>query len=127
MPLLMKERQVVIVARELSGETLTHVAKTEADGVPFVMATIAAGATVHADEASHWDNLEGRFLTKRINHSEAYYKDGACTNMAEASSAAFVAPKSARITTSRAATCNPTRWKWRGAKTTAAFPTASNS
>jgi transposase-like protein len=77
------KRQVVIVARELDGETLTHVAKSEADGVPFVMATIAAGATVHADEASHWDHLEARFLTKRINHSEAYSKDGACTNMAE--------------------------------------------
>ena len=42
-----------------------------------------AGATIHADEASHWDNLEARFLTKRINHSEAYSLDGACTNQAE--------------------------------------------
>jgi hypothetical protein len=73
----------VIVARELDGETLTHVAKTEADGVPFVMATIAAGAIVHADEASHWDALEAKFLTRRINHSEAYSTPEACTNMAE--------------------------------------------
>lgn len=77
------KRQVVIVARELDGETLTHVAKSEAEGVPFVMATIAAGTVVHADEASHWDHLEAKYLTKRINHSEAYSADGACTNAAE--------------------------------------------
>ena len=77
------KRQVVIVARERDGETLTHVAKSEADGVPFVMATVAAGATVHADEASHWDNLEARFLTRRINHSVAYSTPESCTNMAE--------------------------------------------
>jgi len=77
------KRQVVIVARELDGETLTHVAKSEAEGVPFVMATIAAGTIVHADEASHWDHLEAKYLTRRINHSEAYSADGACTNAAE--------------------------------------------
>lgn len=77
------KRQVVIVARELDGETRTHVAKSEAEGVAFVMATVAPGVTVHADEASHWDNLEARFLTKRINHTEAYSADGACTNAAE--------------------------------------------
>jgi transposase-like protein len=77
------KRQVVVVARERDGETLTHVAQSEAAGVPFVLATIAAGSTVHADEASHWDDVEARYLTKRINHSEAYSHDGACTNMAE--------------------------------------------
>ena len=77
------KRQVVIVAREHGGETLTHVAKSEAAGVAFVMATVAAGATVHADEANHWDALESRFLTRRINHSEAYSTDEACTNQAE--------------------------------------------
>jgi transposase-like protein len=77
------KRQVVIVARELDGETATSVAKTEADGVSFVMDRVAAGSIVHADEASHWDALEARFLTKRINHSEAYSTAEACTNMAE--------------------------------------------
>ena len=77
------KRQVVIVARELDGETRTAVAKSEAAGVAFIMETVAPGVTVHADEASHWDHLEARFLTKRINHSEAYSADGACTNMAE--------------------------------------------
>ncbi|MDB5441246.1 MAG: putative transposase [Caulobacteraceae bacterium] len=77
------KRQVVVVARERDGDTVTHIANSEAEGVPFVMATVAEGSTIHADEASHWDHLEARFLTKRINHSEAYSFDGACTNQAE--------------------------------------------
>lgn len=77
------KRQVVVVARERGGETLTHVAKTEADGVPFVMGVVNPGSTVHADEASHWDNLEARFLTKRINHSVEYSSAESCTNQAE--------------------------------------------
>lgn len=79
------KRQVVIVAREhgADGETLTHVAKSEAEGVAFVMATVQPGSVVNADEANHWDQLEARFLTKRINHSEAYSTPEACTNVAE--------------------------------------------
>jgi transposase-like protein len=77
------KRQVVVVARERDGETLTHVAKTEADGVPFVLGNVQPGATIHADEAGHWDNLEAKFLTRRINHSVAYSTPESCTNMAE--------------------------------------------
>lgn len=77
------KRQVVVVARERDGETLTHVAKSEAEGVPFVLGSVAHGSTVHADEASHWDNLEARFLTKRINHSVEYSNGESCTNQAE--------------------------------------------
>jgi transposase-like protein len=77
------KRQVVVVARERDGETLTHVARTEAAGVPFVLATIQHGSTVHADEAAHWDDVEARYLTKRINHSVEYSTAEACTNQAE--------------------------------------------
>jgi transposase-like protein len=77
------KRQVVVVARERDGETLTHVAKSEAEGVPFVLSNVKPGAVIHADEASHWDHLEARFLTRRINHSVAYSTPEACTNMAE--------------------------------------------
>lgn len=79
------KRQVVVVAREHGpdGETLTHVAASEAEGVPFVLANVRPGTTIHADEANHWDALEAKYLTRRINHSEAYSLDGACTNMAE--------------------------------------------
>ncbi|RWA61501.1 IS1595 family transposase [Mesorhizobium sp.] len=77
------KRQSVIVARETNGRTITHVAKTEAAGVAFVAANVKHGSTVHADEASHWDKLAAYFPIKRINHQEAYSKDGACTNAAE--------------------------------------------
>ena len=77
------KRRVVVIARERKGRTLTTVTKTEADGVAFVKAMITEGSTVHADEASHWDALHAKFETFRINHSEAYSKDGACTNQAE--------------------------------------------
>ena len=65
------------------GETLTHVAKSEAEGVPFVMGAVHPASTVHADEASHWDVLHDTFPVSRVNHSEAYCHDGACTNQAE--------------------------------------------
>ncbi len=42
----------------------------------------ADGALLDAT-ASHWDALHGRYETFRINHSEAYSLDGACTNQAE--------------------------------------------
>ena len=77
------KRQVVVVARERDGDTLTQVHKTEADGVAFVAATVAPGSTLHADEAYHWEALEARFLTKRINHSVEYANAEANTNMAE--------------------------------------------
>lgn len=40
-------------------------------------------ATVHADEASHWDALHGKFDTRRINHTVEYSNEWACTNQAE--------------------------------------------
>jgi transposase-like protein len=78
------KRQSVIVARETKGRTLTLVAKREADGVAFARQSIKSGSTVHADEASHWDQLAANFPIKRINHQVAYSgTDGANTNMAE--------------------------------------------
>jgi transposase-like protein len=77
------KRQVVIVARETAGRTLTHVAPTEAAGVAFARENIAAGTMVHADEASHWDKLAANFPIKRINHKKAYSENGANTNQAE--------------------------------------------
>jgi transposase-like protein len=77
------KRQVVVALRERGGRTLTYIAKTEAEGVALVAANVQHGTTVHADEASHWDRLAAFFPIKRINHKEAYSKDGACTNQAE--------------------------------------------
>lgn len=77
------KRRVVIVARQRGGRTLTTVRHSEAEGVEFVGSVVALGSEVHADEASHWDVLHGRYLTWRINHAESYSKGGACTNWAE--------------------------------------------
>ncbi|EJL33443.1 transposase [Caulobacter sp. AP07] len=77
------KRQVVVVLRERGGRTLPFVTKAEREGVPLVTANVSPGTTVHADEAPHWDVLSAKFATKRINHSEAYSLDGACTNWAE--------------------------------------------
>jgi transposase-like protein len=77
------KRRVVIVARERNGKTITFVTKSEAEAVPVLRDRIELGSTVYADEASHWDVLHSRYLTKRINHSLAYSTDDANTNQAE--------------------------------------------
>ena len=76
-------RRVVITARQRKGRTLTAVVRSEADGVAFIQAVTAKDAAIHADEASHWDVLHQSHPVSRINHSEAYCHDGACTNQAE--------------------------------------------
>jgi transposase-like protein len=77
------KRQVVVIARERGGKVLPFVFKTEAESVAKIADRIVTGSTVHADEATHWDALHSRYLTKRINHQVAYSDAGACTNDAE--------------------------------------------
>ena len=77
------KRQVVVIAREIGGKTLPFVFKSEPESLATLGQRIEVGSTVHADEATHWDALQSRYLTKRINHQEAYSDAGACTNEAE--------------------------------------------
>ena len=77
------KRQSVVVARERDGRTLTTVAATEAAAVPFIRSVVTPGTTVHADEAGGWDRLHALYEMRRINHSVAFSRDGACTNQAE--------------------------------------------
>jgi transposase-like protein len=77
------KRRVVVVAREKDGKTLPFVFRTEPEALATLGERIEVGSIVHADEAAHWDALHSRYLTKRINHQEAYSADGACTNDAE--------------------------------------------
>jgi transposase-like protein len=77
------KRRVVVIMRERGGRTLPFVFKSEDASVVTIARTVAVGSTVYADEATHWDALHARFLTKRINHSEAYSTDEANTNQAE--------------------------------------------
>ena len=76
-------RQSVVVARQRDGRTLTTVAATEAAGAPFISSVVEMGTTAHADEAGGWDRLHARYEMRRINHSQAFSRDGACTNLAE--------------------------------------------
>jgi hypothetical protein len=48
-----------VVARERSGRTLAVVTKQEADGVEIVKRVVEPGSIIHADEATHWDQLDG--------------------------------------------------------------------
>jgi hypothetical protein len=57
--------------------------RSESQASAFILARIAEGTVVDADEAGSWDNLDERFEVKRIKHQEAYSLDGACTNWAE--------------------------------------------
>lgn len=77
------KRRVVVVMRERRGQTLPFVFRQEDDSVPTIAKLASRDAVIHADEASHWDRLHAHFDTRRINHSEAYSHNGACTNMAE--------------------------------------------
>jgi len=77
------KRKVVVVIREHGGDSLPAVFKTEAAAKSFIRKHVAPGTVLNADEASSWDGLHASFEMKRINHSEAYSLDGACTNWAE--------------------------------------------
>ena len=84
---------------------------------PSVSRTVAPGSTIYADEASHWDALEARFLTKRINHSRSLLRRrGLHEPGRKLLLAASAAPRSASTTTSPAPTSPPMRPKWRGAR-----------
>jgi transposase-like protein len=77
------KRKCVVIIRERDGNSLPAVFHSEAAATKFIAAHIKPGTIVNADEATSWDNLHARFEMKRINHSEAYSADGACTNWAE--------------------------------------------
>ena len=77
------KRRVVVAIRDRDGRTITAAFPSEDASVNFIKDRVAKGSTIHADEATAWDKLHARFAMKRINHSEAYSHEGACTNMAE--------------------------------------------
>lgn len=77
------KRRVIVVLRERGGRTLTRAFLREAEGVDFAKERIEPKTIVAADEGSHWDLLTPTFETQRINHSDAYSRDGIHTNMAE--------------------------------------------
>lgn len=77
------KRRVVVVLRQRGGRTLTRSFFGEAQGIEFARKSVAPGTIVSADEVTHWDRLEPDFDMRRVNHSEAYSRDGTHTNLAE--------------------------------------------
>jgi len=77
------KRRVVVVMRERQGKTLTFVANSEGASVDTIRERVEIGSTVYADDASHWNALHARYLTKQIDHSVCYSDGEACTNQAE--------------------------------------------
>jgi hypothetical protein len=77
------KRRVVVILRERRGQTLPFVFRFEDESLGIIHDRVKPGSTIYADEALGWDMLHARYLTKRINHSEAHSDDGACTNQAE--------------------------------------------
>jgi transposase-like protein len=78
------KRQVVVVAREYLGRTLTFVVAKESEGVPLIRQHVASGTVIHADEAAGWDRLHASYPMLRVNHSREFKSEaGACTNEAE--------------------------------------------
>lgn len=55
----------------------------KSDVIPTIRQKVASGTILYADESRQWDTLHASYNTRRINHSEAYSKDGASTNWAE--------------------------------------------
>ncbi len=77
------KRQCVVIMRERKGRSLPFVVRHEGGAVPIVRDRVGTLATIHADEASSWDDLHAGWQTWRVNHSLAYSDEGACTNQAE--------------------------------------------
>jgi transposase-like protein len=77
------KRRIVVALRQRGGRTLTRTFLREAEGVEFARERIAPGSVLSVDEVAHWDLLEPTFDVARINHSDAYSRDGVHTNLAE--------------------------------------------
>ncbi|MEA1674370.1 IS1595 family transposase [Nitrospirillum sp. BR 11163] len=76
-------KRVVVVIRQRGGLARTAVFKSEQESISFIREHVAPGTTIHADEAPGWNALHASYNVMRINHSEAYSLNGACTNQAE--------------------------------------------
>lgn len=85
-----KKRKLIVVMRERQGDDpdvlakiRTFVVRREGDAVEIARRVIKPGTVIQADYGNQWEPLHLHFEMKRINHSEHFSKDGACTNQAE--------------------------------------------
>lgn len=85
-----RKRKLIVVIRERDNVDPDRIARIrtflvgkEGDAVEIARKLVRPGTVIHADFSTQWEPLHGLFDTKRVNHSEHFSKDGACTNMAE--------------------------------------------
>lgn len=85
-----KRQKLIVVMRERddpetgkTGKLRTFLLPKEGDAIPIARDILLPDTIVHADMSPQWEPLQLLFETKRINHSEHFSHDGACTNMAE--------------------------------------------
>jgi transposase-like protein len=79
----LKNRRVVVVAREPFGNTKAFVGKKESESVPAVVEALAPGSRIHADGSKAWNGLSKSYELARVQHCDAYSQDGVHTNWAE--------------------------------------------
>ncbi|MGD0191787.1 MAG: IS1595 family transposase [Rhizomicrobium sp.] len=77
------KRQSVVIVRERNGNSLPAVFASEGAALSWIKSRVLPGTLVNADEAPGWNDLATKYEMKRIDHSQAYSADGACTNEAE--------------------------------------------
>lgn len=65
------------------GRIRTTHTPNEGASIPFIRKNVKKGTVLQADFGGQWEGLTLLYKMKRINHSEAFSKDGACTNLAE--------------------------------------------
>jgi transposase-like protein len=77
------KRKAVVIVRERNGNSIPAVFGSEGAALSWIKSRINLGTVVNADDAGAWNDLASKYEMKRINHSEAYSYEGACTNQAE--------------------------------------------
>lgn len=85
-----KRKRLIVVIRERPGDdpevpdkVRTFLVNKEGDAVEIARKIVMPHSVVHVDFSTQWLSMAMYFDTKRINHSEHYSHDGACTNFAE--------------------------------------------
>jgi transposase-like protein len=79
----LKNRRVVVVAREPFGNTRAFVGKKESEPVPAIAGIVAPGSVIHVDGGKAWNGLSNSYEMARVHHCDAYSQDGVHTNWAE--------------------------------------------
>ncbi len=78
-----KQRRVIVVAKQRGGRTVPFVGKKESDGINFIIETLEDGTIIQADGARAWNSLEKLFKLIRIYHSYQFASNLNYTNNAE--------------------------------------------